>query len=323
MHKMRIGVLRGGPSSEYDISLQTGKAVLDNLKEEKYIPVDVIVHPDGVWHVGGIPQKPEQAFSKFDLLFIALHGHYGEDGKLQRFLDMHGVPYTGSGALSSALGMHKHLAKDYFKKFNIKTPFSVLVRAEEDAAIRARDIWRTFPHLVIVKPASAGSSVGVARIATYDELVEAILVARSFSDTVIIEEYIEGREATCGVFDNFRGQRTYSLPPVEIILPSNKKVYDYDSKYIHFCRDICPGRFSNEEKHTLQETAKKVHELLSLRHYSRSDFILSSRRGIYLLEVNTLPSLTPESLFPKSLTAVGVTMSQFLDHLITLSLEPI
>ena len=316
MRKSRIGVLRGGPSSEYDISLQTGKAVLDNLSEEKYIPVDIVVHSDGAWHVGGISQKPEQVFSKIDLLFIALHGHYGEDGKLQRYLDMHGVRYTGSGALSSALGMHKHLAKEYFKKFNIKTPFSALVRADEDANLRARDIWRTFSHPAIVKPASAGSAVGVALITTYDEILEAILVARAFSENVIIEEYIQGRETTCGVLDDFRGQRIYSLPPIEIVLPPEKKVYDYDSKYIHFCRDVCPGRFSNAEKHEIQEIAKKVHELLSLRHYSRSDFIVSPQKGIYLLEVNTLPSLTSESLFPKSLAAVGVTMPQFLDHII-------
>lgn len=319
MHKRRIGVLRGGLGSEYEISLQTGKAVLDNLKEEKYISVDIVVHQDGIWHIGGIPQKPEQAFSKIDLLFIALHGHYGEDGKLQRFLDIHGVPYTGSGALSSAISMHKHLAKDCFKKFNIKTPLFVLVRSEEDVEIRARDIWRHFPHPVIVKPASAGSSIGVAFVTTYDELVEAILVARFFSDSVIIEEYIQGREVTCGVFENFRGQQTYALPPVEVIVSPDKKIYDYDSKYINVCRTICPGRFSNQEKHEIQETAKRVQELLPLRHYACFDFIVSPQKGLYVLEVNTLPGLASESLFQKSLEAVGVTMPQFLDHIISLT----
>lgn len=316
MRKTRVGVMRGGPSSEYDISLETGKSVLDNLSNDRYVPVDIVVHNNGSWHVGGIEQKPEQVFAKIDVLWNALHGHFGEDGKLQRYLDMHGVPYTGSGALASALGMHKHLAKDIFKKHGIKTPTAVLIRPEEDILLRARDIWRTFPHPAVVKPASAGSSIGVSVIHTYDALVDALLQARLFSDIVIVEDHIEGREATCGVADNFRGQTAYAFPPVEVVLPKEKTFYDFDAKYVHFCRDICPGRFSNAEKHELQEIARAVHEMLSLRHYSRSDFIVSPKQGIYLLEVNTLPSLTKESLMTKSFDAVGFPLPDFLDHII-------
>ncbi len=319
MHKRRIGVLRGGPSSEYDISLQTGKSVLDNLSEESYIPIDITVHQDGRWHVEGIEQRPEQVFSKIDLLFNALHGHYGEDGKLQRLLEIHGVPYTGSGSLASALGMHKHLTKDIFKKQGIKTPLYTLVREGEDISVRARDIWRTFPHPAIVKPASAGSSLGIGVTDSYDMLVDALIDARTYSDIVIVEEYIDGREATAGVIEDFRGQRTYALPPAEIILPADKLFFDYDTKYVHICHDICPGRFSQSEKRELQEIAVKVHDVLSLRQYSRSDFIISPTRGVYLLEVNTLPSLTKESLMTKSLQSVGISLPQFLDHVINLT----
>lgn len=314
-------MLRGGPSSEYDISLETGKSVLDNLSSERYVPIDIVAHNNGSWHVGGVEQKPEQVFAKIDVLWNALHGHFGEDGKLQRYLDMHGVPYTGSGALASALGMHKHLAKDFFRKNGIKTPLAVLVRPEEDILLRAKDIWRTFPHPAVVKPASAGSSMGVGVINEYDALVDALLQARLFSDIVMIEEYIQGREATCGTIENFRGQTTYALAPAEVILPKEKTFYDFDAKYVNFCRDICPGRFSNAEKHELQEIAQEVHEMLSLRHYSRSDFIVSPKRGIYLLEVNTLPSLTKESLMTKSLDAIGFPLQQFLDHIIAETLE--
>ena len=320
MRKTRIGVLRGGPSSEYAISLQTGKAVLENLDEEKYTPVDIVVHKDGVWHVLGIAQKPEQVFARVDLLFNGLHGNYGEDGKVQRLLDMHGIPYTGSGALASALGMHKHLAKDRFRGYGIKTPMSVLVRPEEDEYIRARDIWRTFPHPAVVKPSSAGSSIGVTVADSYEELLDGILIAKEFANIVIVEEYIAGREATCTVLDDFRGQQFYGSLPVEILLEAQKKIYDYESKYIHPCSTLCPPRFSDREKHTMQEIAKQVHEILCLRHYSRSDFIVSPEKGIYLLEVNTLPSLMPESLLPKSLEAVGVSMPQFIDHIVELAL---
>ena len=319
MHKRRVGVLRGGPSSEYDISLQTGKSVLDNLSEESYIPIDIIVHQDGRWHVGGIEEKPEQVFSKIDLLFNALHGHYGEDGKLQRLLEIHGVPYTGSGSLASALGMHKHLTKDIFKKQGIKPPLCTLVREGEDILVRARDIWRTFPHPAIVKPASAGSSLGIGITDSYDMLVDALIDARTYSDIVIVEEYIDGREATAGVIEDFRGQRTYALPPAEIILPADKLFFDYDTKYVHICRDICPGRFSQSEKRELQEIAVKIHDVFSLRQYSRSDFIVSTTHGAYLLDVNTLPSLTKESLMTKSLQSVGISLPQFLDHIINLT----
>ncbi|TSC99750.1 MAG: D-alanine-D-alanine ligase [Parcubacteria group bacterium Greene1014_15] len=303
----------------FDISLATGKSVLDNLLDEKYVPIDIVVHNNGSWHVGGIEQKPEQVFAKIDILWNALHGNFGEDGKLQRYLDMHGIPYTGSGALASALGMHKHLAKDLFIKHGIKTPVSTLIRPEEDMLLRARDVWRTFPHPSVVKPASAGSSMGISVINTYDALVDAILQARLFSDVIMIEEYIEGREATCGVINNFRGQSTYALPPVEVILPKEKTFYDFDAKYVNFCRDICPGRFSNAEKHELQETAKIAHDLLALRHYSRADFIVSPKRGIYLLEINTLPSLTKKSLMLHALEAVGMSPQQFLEHIIALA----
>jgi len=154
---------------------------------------------------------------------------------------------------------------------------------------------------------------------SYDTLLTGIENALQQSDTVLVEEYIQGREATCGVIDGFRGQKTYALPPVEIIPPAHKDFFDYDAKYSGGSQKICPGRFSRSEKHELQEIAKHIHEHLGLRHYSRADFILSPKRGMYLLEVNTLPELTAESSIQKSLTAVGAPFSQFLEHIIDLA----
>ena len=136
----------------------------------------------------------------------------------------------------------------------------------------------------------------------------------------MVEENIKGREATCGVVDKFRGNDFYSLLPIEIIKPEKSDFFDYEAKYCGGSQEICPGNFSRDEKEAIQELAVAAHKVLGLRHYSRSDFIISPGRGIYILEVNTLPGLTAESLLPKSLQAVGCSLPDFLDHLITLAL---
>jgi D-alanine-D-alanine ligase len=168
---------------------------------------------------------------------------------------------------------------------------------------------------------SGGSSVGTAIAKTLLELESAIDDALQYSDQALIEEFIFGREATCGVVDNFRNESIYSLLPVEIRKPSNATFFDYDAKYSGKSEEICPGNFTAVEKEMIQKIAKEAHKALGLRHYSRSDFIIHPKRGIYILETNTLPGLTSESLLPKSLQAVGCSLSDFFDHLIKLALE--
>jgi D-alanine-D-alanine ligase len=145
--------------------------------------------------------------------------------------------------------------------------------------------------------------------------------ALKYSDVIIVEEFIKGKEATCGVVENFRGQMIYPLFPVEIIKPKDFEFFGYDAKYSGESSEACPGNFSEKEKKTIQDMAVEAHRILGLRHYSRSDFIVSPKRGVYILEVNTLPGLTKESLLPKSLEAAGCSLSNFLDHVITLALE--
>lgn len=321
--KKRVGVVRGGPSSEYDVSLKSGGNVLKQLTKfhEKYKTHDILIDKKGHWHMDGVEYTPEQIFKSIDVLVNALHGQYGEDGKLQQLLDRHGVKYTGSGTLASALAMSKPLAKKIAIEHGVKTALFTLVRKGDDTPERAREIFRTFPHPAVVKPVAAGSSVGVSIAYTFADLQKGIAAALEHSDMALIEEYIKGREATAGVIDNFRDQELYSLPPTEIMKPAHSAFFDYDAKYSGASQEICPGNFTHEESAELQSLAKKMHKALGLKHYSRSDFIVSPRRGIYFLEVNTLPGLTDESLFPKSLAAVGVTTADFLDHLINLALE--
>jgi D-alanine-D-alanine ligase len=320
-HKTRVAVLRGGPSSEYEVSLKTGETVLKNLPS-KYEGIDVFISKDGRWHVHGLEKKPADALKHVDVAFVALHGQFGEDGKVQRILEHLGIPYTGSESLPSAVAMNKHLTKGALGRLKDKIKMAAhrIFSREEVEEKGAHEIFRLIPHPSVVKPLSAGSSVGITIVRTFFDLESALKSALEHSDTVIIEEFIEGREATCGVLDHFRDERHYALLPIEI-LPSSH-FYDYHAKYVsEETRYMIPGGFSEDIKRQIQEAAKAVHQELGLRHYSRSDFIIHPKRGVYFLEVNTLPGMTSHSLIPKSVEAVGSSLPDFLDHVITLARE--
>ncbi len=325
MTKKKIGVLRGGPSSEYEVSLKTGKSVIEGLSSafnftNKYEVLDILIDKDGVWYYLGKPIKPESLFKKVDVIFNALHGAYGEDGTVQKLLDYFSVPYTGSTALASAVGMNKILSKNIYKNNNLKTPLFTNIRKSDDLGSEVIRVFKSFPMPAVVKPVSGGSSVATAVVKTLSELEQAVAEALKYSDQVLIEEFILGKEATCGVVDNFRDEVIYSLLPVEIRKPSSSEFFDYQAKYGGQSQEICPGNFTSEEKEMIQEMSRLAHKALGLRHYSRSDFIIHPKRGIYLLETNTLPGLTSESLLPKSLHAIGCPLPEFLDHLIQLAL---
>jgi D-alanine-D-alanine ligase len=320
MSKKKVGVLRGGPSSEYEVSLKTGKSVIDNLAD-RYQVLDIFIDKNGVWHYLGAPIEPEKLFKKVDVIFNALHGTYGEDGTVQKLLDTFAVPYTGSTALSSAVGMNKVLSKKAYKNNKLKTPLHITISKKDNSPQIITNLFKSFPMPVVVKPVSGGSSVGTAIAKTLSELETAVTDALKYSDTALIEEFIVGKEATCGVVDNFRNEKIYALLPIEIRKPSDSAFFDYKAKYGGGSEEICPGNFTTAEKKVIQDMAKEAHQALGLRHYSRSDFIINPRRGIYILETNTLPGLTSESLLPKSLAAVGCTLPDFLDHLIKLALD--
>lgn len=319
MHRIRVGVLRGGPSNEYDVSLNTGATVLGNLSPEKYNVKDILIDKNGVWHLHGIPRIPHEVLANLDVVFNALHGEYGEDGKVQHILETHGIPYTGSNSFASAIGMNKQMSKDVYKKNNIKTPDSILLESLMDLSKNVHEVFKKYPLPVIVKPTSGGSSVGMDLVYDYKYLDEAIKKAFEHSRSVMIEEYIKGREATCGVVDNYREKDFYTLPPIEI--RHNNKFFDYDAKYGGKSEEIVPGYFSDEEKKEIERLAIEAHKALGMRHYSRSDFIIHPTRGIFILETNSLPGLTKESLIPKALHAVGASISHFLDHIIELAIR--
>ena len=290
---LRIGVLRGGPSPEYDISLKSGAEVLRHLNET-HKPVDIFVSRDNKWHIQGLERSPERILKQVDVVWNALHGAYGEDGRVQEVLNYHGIPYTGSDKFSSALGVNKQIAKERISSLGVKTPVYLVVRNTDSAGQKAKEIWNGIPNPLLVKPGTGGSSLGVSIAKTFTELLMAMENILSQYESVLVEEYISGKAVSCYVTDNFRGQSIYAFPPTGVI--------------------------SIKEREALEDIAKRVHSLFSLSLYSKSDFVVSPRRGIYFLEVNTTPKLQADSTLLESLAAVGVSVKDFIHHVISLAL---
>ena len=314
-----VGVLRGGPSREHEVSLKSGAAIIANLPEERYAVRDVYIDKSGMWHYRGRPIDPERVLRQLDVALIGLHGEYGEDGEVQRLLERYAVPYAGADSFGSYLAMHKVMAKARAQEAGLLTPEFRFIERAEDSEEGAHDAIRRFHQPVVVKPVGWGSSVGVSITGGYAPVLAAIeqLFAEGASG-VLVEELIRGTEATAGVVEHLRGEALYALPPIEII-PPRDDFFSYGAKYSGRTNEICPGNFSRVVAEDLRNAAKAMHRALGLRHYSRSDFIVAPK-GIYYLETNTLPGLTTESLLPKSLAAVGVPFRDFLTHLVNLAL---
>lgn len=314
-----VGVLRGGPSREHDVSLKSGATILANLPEGRFIARDIYIDRQGQWHDRGRVTTPARVLRQIDVALIGLHGEYGEDGEVQKLLERFGVPYTGSDSFSSYLAMHKLMSKMRAKEVGLLTPEFRHIGNVEDSQNVVHEVIRTFHQPVVVKPVGWGSSVGVSIVGGYAPVLAA--AQKLFAEgapSVLIEEYVRGEEASIGIVEDLRGEALYALPAIEI-LPPEGDFFSYDAKYSGLTREVCPGNFSRVATEELQRAARAMHRALGLRHYSRSDFIVAPK-GVYYLETNTLPGLTPESLMPKSLAAVGVSFSDFLSHLVNLAL---
>ncbi len=315
-----VGVLRGGPSREHDVSLLTGAAMTKHLSSSDHLTIrDIYIDRNGVWHERGRPTTPTKALSTLDVVLIGLHGEYGEDGEVQKVLERHGVPYAGSDSLGSFMAMHKFLAKQRAKDAGLKVARDIFIEKAEDAEARVHEAVRSFLQPVVVKPVRWGSSVGISLLSGFAPVNAAVqkLFAEGV-DGVLIEEYIRGTEATAGVVEHLRNEELYALPIVEIIPPASTGFFSREVKYNGETQEIVPGRFHRDISRELAEAAKTMHRELGLRHYSRSDFIVSPR-GICYLEAKTLPGMTEEALLPKSLESVGVSFKDFLNHLIHLA----
>lgn len=317
MSHVRVAVLRGGPSEEYAVSMRTGNAVIGALQKLGFFVKDVVITKNGDWLDSGYSRSPEQALKAIDVVFIALHGAYGEDGGVQKILQRIGIPFTGSRAFPSAIAFNKDLTKQTLKNSGILMPEHRLVKREDGVTLdeQVAAILSQFGPQYIIKPITSGSSVGVQYVSAPDSLRDSLKSALDSYDSVMVEQYIRGREATAATLEGFRSEDIYVFPTIEIVTPRSSIYFDTEAKYNGETQELCPSRFSFGERKQIEATAAMVHKLLDLAQYSRSDFIVADD-GIYFLEVNTLPGLTEQSLYPKAAQAVGLSLDDLVKHLV-------
>lgn len=312
----RIAVLRGGPSNEHEVSLKTGKAILDSLRRQGHLTKDIFITKSGEWLDSGLTRTPEQALTGVDVVFVGLHGAYGEDGRLQKYLETHKIPFVGSRSFASALAFNKAVTKQTLKN---------IVRAPRHYHLRGDSLWsvvyildelyETLGEEVFLKPVTDGSSNNVYRITNRESLGNALELLLPKLGEVLVEEFLPGREATVGVLEDFRGEKHYALPVVEIIPPHDQGFYTNDAKYSGKTEFVCPGRFTYAQKQEMAEMAIAAHTALHCSHYSRSDFIVRDGE-VHFLEINTLPGFTEHSLFPRAAKTIGLEFDDLIGNLL-------
>ena len=312
-----VGVLRGGPSHEHDISLKSGAMLLSALPRDAYDVRDIYIDKTGTWFDRGRPSTPDRVLRQIDVALLGMHGGYGGDGTIQHTLESFSIPYSGSDIIGARVSHNKALAKLKAVEAGIRTPDFIAIESRDDIEAGAKAAMRMLQP-VIVKPLASGSSIGVAIVGGHAFVLRAIQdLFDQGVEGVLVEEYIRGKEATAGIVDRMRGEEHYMLPAVEIVRPVGE-VYTHAMKHENLARIACPGTFTRVETEELKRAAKKMHESLGLRHYSRSDFIVTPR-GIYYLETNAHPSLAAEAPLPRALAAVGVSAQHFAEHLVNLA----
>jgi len=308
MKRKRIVVLAGGWSREREVSLASGKAVYGALDRDRY---EALLYDPGE-HLETLVRSR----SGIDLVLIMLHGRFGEDGRIQGFLDLLGIPFSGSGVLASAMAMNKRVTKEVYVSAGLKVAAHVALKRGN--RVPADGILKQLGQTVIVKPVTEGSSFGISVCRSVDELERAVETAFRHDEEVLAEEFLSGKEITCCVLGN---RALETLPLVEIVPGEAHPFFDHAAKYTPGAtREICPARVSRKLAERAASCARKAHRALGCRVWSRTDMILRDDR-IYLLETNTVPGMTPNSLFPLAAGAAGWSLSDLVDRLIDLSLE--
>ncbi|MEO0102568.1 MAG: D-alanine--D-alanine ligase [candidate division WOR-3 bacterium] len=289
---MRVGILCGGWSREREISLLTGKKVYESLRRQGYECFLIDLNQN-------FAQQIREA--KIDLAFICLHGKPGEDGTIQGFLELLGIPYTGSGVGASAVGMDKILTKIVFSYYSIPTPEFFLIEREEDVQLAIEKLGLP----IVLKPRYEGSSIGVKILREKEDVLPAVLSAKEEFGSVFLEEYIPGMNATCGILAD------KPLPILELV-PKRQEFYDYKAKYTEGETEfICPARISEDLAKKIQKLSLLAHKAIGCRCYSRLDLVICGEKP-YFLEINTLPGLTELSDLPKEAEVAGISYDELI-----------
>ncbi|MCX7919353.1 MAG: D-alanine--D-alanine ligase [bacterium] len=348
--KLRIAVLMGGKTAEHEVSLNSGMMVVNHLDKQKYLVKPVIITKQGLWLVPDSYiskqsnfQHPKELIhdiktnqvtigigidkllhSKIEVVFLAMHGPYGEDGTIQGLLELAELPYTGSGVLASSLAMNKVKTLEMLEYWGILTPKRLVVTEVKGQRLAVRkiqnEVKRELGYPCVVKPNELGSSVAIQIIKQPNDLIPAMKLALQYDRQVIVEQYISGKEVTCAVLGCGFGKEPIALPPT-LIIPKTSEFFDYQAKYTAGATDeITPAPLNRNLIKKVQRIAVTVHKALCCGSMSRTDMIINKNK-IYVFETNTIPGMTAVSLYPQAAKAAGISFPQLLDKLIALAID--
>ncbi|MGJ9456841.1 D-alanine--D-alanine ligase [Oceanobacillus sp. CF4.6] len=310
---MKIAVLYGGVSGEREVSLSSGKGIINALTDKGHEVIGIDFNPEHLEEIINL---------NVDLVFIGLHGKYGEDGRIQGLLDMLHIPYVGSGVLASALAMDKAKAKQVFMMNKIPLAKSEVYGISSATSTEniVNKINNEFKPPFVIKPNKEGSTLGLTIVTDTNQVGEALKNAAASDDTILVEDFIKGRELTVAVMGG-KGEEE-ALPIIEII-PKNG-FYDYESKYAPGGSEhIVPALIDEETTRKIQSYAILAHQSLGCETYSRVDFILAEDNLPVILEVNTLPGMTPTSLFPDAANSIGIKYDDMIEKFVSLTVQQI
>lgn len=301
----RVGVLRGGRSAEREISISTGTQVAEALATRGFEVAGYDIDPASLDRLLSDPP---------DCVFVALHGRAGEDGTIQGLLEIAGIPYTGSGVLSSALAMSKTHTKRLLEWAGVPTPRWMVA----EPAAGADSVLSRFEPPLVVKPADEGSAIGVSIVREPAAVEGALELAARYGD-VIVEDFVDGVELTVPVLGN---EPAEALPVIEIVAKTASAWYDYEAKYTPgMSEHVIPARVSKDLLAAAADYALRAHHALGCRDFSRVDMIAPREGDLAVLEVNTIPGLTPTSLFPDSARSAGIPFEDLCERLVKMALS--
>lgn len=317
--KKNIAVITGGPSSEVGISLKSAEIVCTYLDKEKYNICKVIIEGNE-WVIESDKDRilvDKNDFSavvngtklRFDGVFIAIHGTPAEDGKLQGYFDMLGIPYNCCGVLAAALTFDKTRTKEYLAPFGILSAKAISAKKDDDRIHLASQVNEQLSYPFFVKPNKNGSSYGASKVNAKEELDAAISLGFEYDDEILVEEYIKGTEVTCGVII-YKGKVT-ALPLTEI--RSKSAFFDYKAKYEGNSQEVTPAEIDASIAKKIQDTATYIYQKLDFKGMCRIDFILRDGQ-YYMLEVNSVPGLSAESIVPQQARAFGLSLTELFSN---------
>jgi D-alanine-D-alanine ligase len=312
----KVAVIEGGYSKEKAISIKSAQTVFDNLDRNKFAPVRVLIdeHEWTAYDDDGRHPIDKNDFSfvkndlkvQFEYAFIVIHGTPGEDGKLQGYLDMVGIPYNTSSAAIMALTFQKFHCNQFLKNFDINVPKAILIKPNDE--INEKEILKKVGLPCFVKPTDGGSSYGVTKVKKDIELLLAIKEAFNYGTEIVIEENIEGREVTCGVFRESEGIK--ALPITEII--SENEYFDYDAKYNGKSKEVTPADLDSQMAKNIKGLTKNIYSILGMEGIVRIDYKISKEKSPFLIEINSIPGMSKESIVPQMIKHQKMSLKDIL-----------